>query len=197
MNPLLEQLAGSLLQGKNLDQISDSLGIDSATAQKILSAAVPMILGGLLKNSKSGNGLQDLFKAIVKDHDGSAVDNISDVINNPTKGGGILEHVLGDQRSTIENQIGQSSGLDMAKISRILKIAAPIILAIIGKQRMQNDWNAKGMQESLQQANNELTQQAPKEVSILERMLDSDGDGSMMDDLAGIGVNIFKQWMRG
>jgi len=197
MNYLIEQLGASLFNQTSIDQISNSVGLQPAQTQNILGQAVPLILKGLLNNSKSQNGLSDLFSALVKDHNGGILGQMSDLIQNPgvAKGDGMLGHILGQKRSTLQNQIGKSNGIDMAKVAKIFAIAAPIVMGILGRQRKQNDWNQSGLSDALTRTNNDLRQKSEKEMGLIERMIDSDGDGSIGDDLAGIGLNVLRRWM--
>jgi len=134
---------------------------------------------------------------LVKDHNGGIMEQMGDLIKNPgvAKGDGMLGHILGNKRNALERQIGQSNGIDMQKIAKIFAIAAPIVMGILGRQRKQNDWNMSGLSDALGNTNNELQQRNQKEMSIIERMIDSDNDGSIGDDLAGIGLNVLRRWM--
>lgn len=197
MNFLIEQLGASLFNQTSIDQISKNVGLQPAQTQNILGQAVPLILKGLLNNSKSQNGLSDLFSALVKDHNGGILGQMSDLIQNPgvAKGDGMLGHILGQKRSTLQNKIGKSNGIDMAKVAKIFAIAAPIVMGILGRQRKQQDWNQSGLSDALTKTNNDFSQKNEKEMGLIERMLDSDGDGSIGDDLAGIGLNVLRRWM--
>jgi len=197
MNYLIEQLGASLFNQSSIEQISNSVGLQPAQTQNILGQAVPLILKGLLNNSKSQGGLSDLFSALVKDHSGGILGQMGDLIKNPgvAKGDGMLGHILGKKRNTLENQIGKSNGIDMAKVAKIFAIAAPIVMGILGRQRKQNNWDMPGLSDALTRTNHDLRQQSGKEMGLIERMIDSDGDGSIGDDLAGIGLNVLRRWM--
>jgi len=197
MNYLIEQLGASLFNQASVEQISNSVGLRPAQTQNILGQAVPIILKGLLNNSQKQSGLADLFSALVKDHDGGILGQMGDLIKNPgvAKGEGMLDHILGNKKSTVEQTIGKSNNIDMAKIAKIFAIAAPIVMGILGRQRKQNDWNMGGLNDALTRTNQDLRQKNKKEMSVIERMFDSDGDGSVSDDLAGIGMQVLRRWM--
>lgn len=197
MNYLIEQLGASLFNQASIEQISNSVGLQPAQTQNILGQAVPLILKGLLNNSQKQSGLADLFSALVKDHDGGILGQMGDLIKNPgvAKGESMLGHILGKKRSTVESQIGKSNNIDMAKIAKIFAIAAPIVMGVLGRQRKQNDWNMGGLNDALTRTNQDLRQKNEKEMSVIERMIDSDGDGSIGDDLAGIGMSVLRRWM--
>ncbi len=197
MNNLIEQLGSVLMNQNSVEQISRQVGLDNNQTQNVLGQAIPAILSGLLRNSKQQSGLADLFGALVKDHDGGILGQMGDLIQNPglAKGDGMLGHILGNKRATLQNQIGQSNGIDMQKIAKIFAIAAPIIMGVIGKQRRQNDWNMSGLSDALTKTNQNFRQKNEREMGLIERMLDADNDGSISDDIAGIGANILKNWL--
>jgi len=197
MNNLIEQLGSALLNQNSVEQISRQVGLDQSQTQNVLGQAVPAILSGLLRNSKSQGGLADLFGALVKDHDGSVLGQMGDLIQNPgmAKGDGILGHILGGRNATLQSQIGKSNGVDLQKIAKIFAIAAPIVMGILGKQRRQNDWNMSGLSDALSQTNQNMRQKNEREMGLIERMIDSDNDGKIGDDIAGMGMNIIKNWL--
>ena len=197
MNNLIEQLGSVLMNQNSIEQISKQVGLDNHQTQNVLGQAIPSILSGLLRNSKQQSGLSDLFGALVKDHNGGILGQVGDLIQNPglAKGDGMLGHILGNKRDGLQNQIGKSNGIDIGKIAKIFAIAAPIVMGVLGKQRQKNDWNMSGLSDALTQTNGQFRQKNQREMGLIERMIDSDNDGSISDDIAGIGANILKNWL--
>ena len=66
LNDLLSQL-----QGGASGQIAQQLGADAQTTQQAISAALPMIVGALGRNTQSQSGADALFNALQRDHSGS------------------------------------------------------------------------------------------------------------------------------
>lgn len=199
MNPVIELIADSLLNQNTISKIGQSVGLGNEQTAGVLGQIIPALLGGLNRNSNQSSGLESLFGALVKDHNGGILEQVGSLIENPAtaKGGGMLDHIFGGQRSNIENQIGNSSGIDIAQIAKIFSIAAPIVMGALGKQRQQSDWNMSGLSDALTQSTDVFRQQNQEGMGWIERMIDSDNDGSTMDDIAGIGMNMIKNWMRG
>jgi hypothetical protein len=100
-------------------------------------------------------------------------------------GGKILGHVLGSKQQNVENALSQKSGIDAGSVAQILKVAAPILMGVLGKQQKQQKASNQGGLEGLLGGllNNNSPQQ---EQSFLESILDADGDGSVIDDVAGM-----------
>jgi hypothetical protein len=45
--------------------------------------------------------------------------------------------VLGDKRNSVENGLSFKTGLNSSQVSKLLKIAAPLIMGYLGKQKKQ------------------------------------------------------------
>jgi len=73
----------------------------------------------------------------------------------------------------------------MGSVANILKVAAPILMGVIGKKASQQNVSSSsgigGLLGGLLGGNS-----ADKEQSFLESILDADGDGSIVDDVAGM-----------
>ena len=181
---LLSQVAG----GDSLRQMSQSLGTDEQATGKAVSSALPMLLAALTRNASSGSGAKSLFSALEKDHDGSILDDIGSFLGGDQSGPGegILKHVLGGKRSTVENAVSQSSGLDVGSVSKLLTMLAPLVMGSLGRVRQQEGLDTDGM-TSLLQSEIKSAQQKGLAPSSLLSLLDADKDGSVVDDLADLG----------
>jgi hypothetical protein len=65
----------------------------------------------------------------------TVLNNMSDYISNYKQGenDGILKHVLGNSRPTVERSLSSKTGLDAGSIGSLLTMAAPIIMGALGK----------------------------------------------------------------
>lgn len=92
---------------------------------------------------------------------------------------------MGQKRQGVEQIIGQKAGIDAGSVDNILKVAAPILMGVLGKQAQQNNVSSQNDLGSL--LGGLLGgSSAQKEQSFLESILDADGDGSVVDDVAGM-----------
>ena len=100
-------------------------------------------------------------------------------------GAGILSHILGSKQQGVEQVIGQKSGLDAGSVANILKVAAPLLMGVLGKQSRENNVTDSsglgGLLGGMLGGNDTANEQ-----SFLEKILDADGDGSVVDDVAGM-----------
>ena len=163
--------------------------------QDVLMMAMPVLMAAMKRNASSPEGAEGLLNAINSKHDGSILSNLGslfgggvddNVINDGNK---ILGHVLGNKQHTVENAISAKSGVDAGSVAQILKVAAPILMGMLGNQAKQQNVNSpgglEGMLGGLLQGN---SAQGRGDQSFLESILDADGDGSIMDDIAGMAM---------
>lgn len=196
MSGLLDLLNSPM--GKQLiSGVAGQTGQPESKTADVLGMAMPLILGALKKNVATPQGAQGLMGALSSKHDGSILDDLGglfgggvdeSVIND---GAGILGHVFGNKQPQVENALSQKSGMDAASIANILKIAAPIVMGFIGRQTSQNNINdASGMNSLL---GGLLGGQPKQNQSLITTLLDADGDGSILDDVAGMVMGTSKK----
>ena len=174
--------------------VAGQTGNSTDQTGSVLTMALPLLMGAMKKNASSPEGAQGLMSALSNKHDGSILDNLGGLfgggVDESVKqdGAGILGHVLGGKQSRVESAISQKSGIDAGSVANILKIAAPILMGMIGqKKRQQNVSEPDGIQ-SLLGSMMGGGQQADKQQSLIESFLDSDGDGSILDDVASLAL---------
>ncbi|PKH51260.1 hypothetical protein CXF68_11470 [Tenacibaculum sp. Bg11-29] len=182
---LNSDLGKSIISG-----VAGSTGQDSGKTSSVLTMALPVLMKAMQRNSATPEGAEGLMGALNK-HDGGILDNLGDLFNGGVNdnvlqdGGNILKHVLGNKQQGVEQVIGQKSGMDSGAVASILKTAAPLLMGLLGKQSRQNNVSSSndlgGLLGGLLGGNS-----ADKEQSFLEQILDADGDGSIVDDVAGM-----------
>ena len=193
MSSLLELLGGSL-GGGAVNQIGEKLGLDPATTGKVVSAAIPLLVTALAKNSSTPQGAQSLHTALSNDHDGSVLDDIMGFLGSAQGGGagaGILKHVLGNKRETVQAGLGQSTGVDPSSVGQILEIVAPMVMGALGRQTQQSGMDADGLTDFLQGQARSAQQAQPDVLGSVLGMLDTNKDGSIIDDVGGILGKLF------
>ncbi|MEZ4802673.1 MAG: DUF937 domain-containing protein [Gelidibacter sp.] len=159
--------------------------------QDVLTMALPVLMQAMRRNASTPQGAEGLLGALNSKHDGSILDNLGGLFNGGVDsnvmedGSKILGHVLGNKQDNVKNALSQKSGMDAATIAQILKVAAPILMGVLGSQAKQKNVNSQsgldGLLGGLLKGNSRQ-----HERSFLESILDADGDGSIMDDVAGM-----------
>ena len=198
----LIDLLQSQLSGNVLDQLSNQIGGQKEETEVATSGIISMLTAALAKNAASPGGASALANALDSDHDGSILDNIGDLLggnlnnNRAANGAGILKHVLGGNQGNAIDAISKMSGLSGDKTGNLMTMLAPIVLGMLGKQKRQNNMDQSGLSDMLSRSVKSATSQR-QELGLLGKLLDRDGDGSVMDDIAGMGMktlgNLFRK----
>ncbi len=181
--------------GKQLiSGVAGQTGQSPEKAGSVLTMALPVLMGAMKRNASTPEGAQGLMNALSNKHDGSIMDNLSGLFGGGVDdsvlndGAGILGHVLGNKQPQVQNALSQKSGLDAGSIGTILKVAAPILMGFLGKQaQQQNVTSSNGLGDLLGGLlGGGDSNTGNKQQSLIESFLDSDGDGSILDDVAGM-----------
>lgn len=190
MSGILDLLNSDL--GKSIiSGVAGTTGQDESKTGSVLTMALPVLMAAMKRNAATPQGAEGLMSALSSKHDGSILDNLGGLFgggvdsNVLEDGGKILGHVLGGKQQHVENALSQKSGIDAGSVAQILKVAAPILMGVLGNQAKKQNVNSSNGIEGLlggllggSSSNNEQ--------SFLESILDADGDGSIIDDVAGM-----------
>ena len=124
------------LSGTNLTQLSQQIGADESTTSQAVQAALPVLLGGLARNASSPNGAVSLDNAL-NDHRGGLMENLGGLLNNAGSGAGagILGHIFGQKRATVETGVGEATGLKQQQVGKLLMVLAPIVMAALARRQ--------------------------------------------------------------
>lgn len=181
------------LGNEGISQLSKQIGGNEAATNMAVQAAIPMLMSALAKNAASDKGAQELNGALERDHDGGILDNLGGFLNsgNTDLGGSILKHVLGGKQETINSGIGKMAGLDANSTGKIVSMLAPIVLGQLGKVKKEAGLNANDLSTMLSTEKEKVEQNNPNEMGMLGKLLDQDGDGSIIDDVAGMLGKLF------
>jgi len=197
----LEDLLGQQQGNQAVEQISQNLGADSSAVNSAIQMALPMILSGLAKNAQEPQGAESLNSALEKDQHGGLLDNLMGYLGGgiptpqeatrQTNGNGILDHIFGGRQTQVANELTQNSGLDAGHIARLLITLAPIVMGFLGKKKQEEGLGADGLSSWLGGQQQQMQSSGNPMVDMASRILDKDGDGSAMDDLASMAFGYF------
>ena len=148
------------------EQMAANTGLDQGTVQQLIPKLAPLIISGLKKQKDERGGVERVDHILNKYGDPSVLDNIGDLISTKTQDssadanlGGLLGASGGVQAA---QALGKSLNIDASKIIRMIPALAPIILGALSKKK-----NTAGG------------------IGGIGSLLDADGDGSIIDDVAG------------
>jgi hypothetical protein len=202
----------SHLDRDTLGRLGQRVGADPATVQRVVSMALPMLLGGLSRNvNDSPQGRSSLNSALERDHDGSLLGNLAALLRGDGSGGGlgglagtvsgllgggseraaspratngegIVRHVLGDRREAVEEGTARASGLDRGQVGSLLTALAPLLMGALGKVKRDRDLDEQGVAQLVEAECRDLEHATPEAGEGDLRRLLDEAAGS--DDVA-------------
>lgn len=183
----IDGLLGQVLSGGNLSAISQSIGADESTTSSAIQAALPMMVGALARNASSEGGASSLAGALDQDHDGSVLDDIAGFVlgggAQQRNGAGILGHVFGNRQEAVQQTVGQATGLDAGTVAQLLVTLAPLVMGYLARQKQEQGLDAASLAGALGQQQQQMEAQQSPLMNMVSAVLDSNRDGSMMDDV--------------
>lgn len=191
LDALTQQLGGDATR-----QVSRQLGTAEDGTGTAVAQALPVLVSALSRNASRPGGAEALTAALERDHDGGILDDLAGALGSPDRGtgAGILRHVLGGRRGAVEQGLARSSGLDGAAVGGLLETLAPIVMGALGKARRDGRLDATSLQDVLA-GDRRRVESAPETGSVLTQLLDSDGDGSALDDVARTGLGMLGKFL--
>lgn len=188
------QIVLQKLAGEGLASISKRIGADEQSTSSALSLVVPLLVSALAKNSRDPEGARSLQEAVKSDHDGSILENLGGFLNDPrsANGEGILRHVLGNRQETVTRGLARGTDLGQNQIGDLLQIAAPLIMGILGKKNQAEGLDQGSIGTFLNSQTRAVKKKDPGLMGVLNTLLDSDQDGSAIDDVIGMIGNKLK-----
>lgn len=168
--------------------IADKLGIPESVAKMAISAALPMIVGGLGRNASDPSGAQAISGALEK-HDGSILNDVVGALGRPEEkqdGMAILGHILGSKQNNAQAALGQAAGLEQDKAGDLMAMLAPIVMGQLGQAKKEQGLDASAIAQLLGQEK----ETADKQLGGMASLLDMDGDGDITDDMLKLGGNL-------
>jgi hypothetical protein len=163
-----------------INQISQQLGVSPDVAQRAVSAALPMILGGMASRAAQPDGAVTVAQAIDA-HQGAADNTASMLAAGPAAdaptSGGLLGRIFGTHHDTVTTGVQQASGLDADRTKRLLLMLSPILLGILARRQFGNQQGASGqLGNVLQQEAQNAARESPHVGGLL---------GSLFNNLTG------------
>lgn len=192
MNSILDMLQ-TQLAGEQSARLGERIGADTSATRKAVQAALPAIVAALASNARRPEGATSLARALEEDHDGSILDDLPGFLErgDTSDGNAILRHALGERRPAVETQVAENTGLDLATVSRLLPLLAPIVMGALGRQKRQTDLDPGGLAGMLAGEQQKAREMAPDGLAgMLGGLLDSEGDGLDIGDVLDAGSKV-------
>ncbi|WP_120499252.1 DUF937 domain-containing protein [Roseovarius sp. EL26] len=195
---LLKQAQG----GQGLGQLAQQLGLDKGQADSLTEMLAPAIGSAARKRAESG-GLEDVLGALRGENQASMFDDAPAAASQTGQAQGLdfLERLMGgrNEAQDLANEAAQRSGVDQSLVQQFLPALAAMVQG--GLQKQMPDSQIDNMMSSLSNASSDSggglmgmigslvggsgSQGGGMDLSMLNDMLDADGDGSVLDDVLG------------
>lgn len=193
----IQELLTGNIGNELINGLSQQTGAEESKVSQVISLALPFILEQMKRNTSSTQGAENLNNAL-DNHQGSVLDNISDVLNNSNTadGLGILTHIFGNKQNNIVENISKSSGISSENVMQILATLAPVVMSFLGKQKQQSDLDSSGVAGLLGEILNGIQQSNLSEMSAIKKILDGNGDASIAGKALDLGSKLLGGFSR-
>ena len=181
LSSLLNSIMGN---EKILQELGNKVQASPGEIKKATSLGIPTLVEALDRNAREPKSRESLAKAL-EDHSDDNVEDLEGFLNrvDADEGNRMLDHILGDRKVKVENNIASNSGLGIGQVSGLMSMLAPILIGMLGNKKKEDNVSRDGISDLTGSLGGLLG--GGGIMDIAKGMLDRDGDGSFMDDLLG------------
>ena len=165
---VLQYLAPALI-GK----LASGSGVSQSITEKLVKAAVPVILGALVGKSAKADGARALFDMLAK-QDTGLLGRLSSVLGSPQQktiaeqGSTALGSLLGGSPlGSLVGAIAKYSGADPQQAGGLIGMLAPIVLGTLSQQQKSTNLDAGGIAKLLSDQKSNISAMIPSDLSKL------------------------------
>ena len=152
-----------------MQKISSIIGETPGTAQRGIDSIVPALLTRMADLSSSTDGASQLSNLMDQaTNNGNLLSNLTGQLSGGTvtqtllnTGSGILSTLFGDRLNSVIATITSALGTGSASVSSLMKIAAPLVLAILAKERTARGMGTAGLASLLTEQKGSLARLLP------------------------------------
>jgi len=180
---LMDLLGSDTGQGA-VGEIARQMGIDEADAQRAIRQLLPALSRGIQRNAAEPGGLDALLEALANGNHERYVEQ-PQVLGQPdavSDGNAILGHIFGskDVSRNVAGRAAQETGLSSDLLRRMLPILATVAMGMLSKQT-----------QGMRPVGAQRQSTGSPAFDILNQVLDTNQDGSVVDDLLNMARKFF------
>lgn len=153
----LFNLAQNFISPDVVKKFSGLIGESEDRTKAGLKTAIPTLIKGIADKGATPEGAETIVK-FAKSHPDSANDISTANLN---EGNSVLNGIFGNNLTSIVSRIGSSTGLNTSSITKMLGLAAPLVMGAIGSKVKKDNLNAVGLMGFFKQQKNVLGAAAP------------------------------------
>ena len=177
LTALLDSGNGSLV-----DTIAGALNLSQDDTRKAITTVAPAFSHAVKRNTASQDGLSGLLKALSSGNHGRYVDHPETLSRSETiaDGNAILGHLFGSKEVSrnVAGHASQETGVDYGKLKKMLPMVAAAVMGAMNKKS-----SSSGPLGQLIGGGSG--------GGFLESFLDTDNDGSVVDDILSLAKKAF------
>ncbi|MBN1998035.1 DUF937 domain-containing protein [candidate division KSB1 bacterium] len=146
--------------------LTSNLGINKKTAAQLIPQVLPLVLGGLRRQKDDQGGAPRVDHILNKYGSASVLNNILGTMSEKAQDDRVdprLGGLLGESGIEATKVLANNFKLDSSVLMKMIPMISPIILGALTRKRDTEGAGASG----------------------IAALLDQDGDGSVLDDVAG------------
>lgn len=179
---LMDLVLGDQNKG-TISQMAEQFGLSEDQTRNAVGQLLPSLQRGIQHNTGAEKGLDELLSAIEKGKHDRYIDEPGMLGNTQTTddGNSILGHIFGNKEVSrnVANNAAKSSGISSSILKKMLPVVASIVMGTMSKQIFG------GSSSGRKSASNQSR-------GIVASMLDSDNDGSVIDDILGMAFKMLR-----
>lgn len=152
----MQDLFKQLQDSGQLEAVAQKAGVSVEELQRVMAVGIPTVTTQLERNAEDEAGAEALGRALDDHENDNPYEPVGflDQFLGGGEGGRMVDHIFPNNRSQVEDQMAQKTGLDNDKIRRILSIVAPLVLA-----HMASKWSKNKRQQQVEPQTREIPNQ--------------------------------------
>jgi hypothetical protein len=138
---LMDLVKSAISSSGVADQIGSAVGLEKSKTNSAIEAAIPVLLGGLMKKASTPSGASELSNIFKKqDAEPSILDNLGSLVSGGASskllgmGSSLLPMLLGSSQASIVSVLMKLLGIGDKGVLGLLGSLAPIVMGVVGKQ---------------------------------------------------------------
>ena len=132
----LNKIMKTLLSNESVAGVAKKAGVDIADVKKVITSALPSLLGGATAQSKNKETAQGFAEALTQ-HAKNDTSNIGAFLKDIDieDGAKILGHLFGQNTLSQAEKISKKTGVSKANTGNILSLMAPLFMSSLDSRQ--------------------------------------------------------------
>ncbi len=170
----LLDMAKSYFSNELISKASAHLGESEGGISKVISAAIPSLIGTIADKASSHDGANSVMQMASEQNDSGILGSLGGFFNSDSnssllsKGSSIIGSLFGNggQSNMLTTLISSFAGVKGSSVGTIISMAAPALLGLIGKHSKDNNMSASSMASMLGEQKKSAMSMLPEGFSL-------------------------------